>query len=124
MVEYHKKLTLNKLAGKVSCELSARTYGTEEWWVLVEREKGGAEPRPAASGRGRASFSRAEGMGLLVGRTDCSQALSSRIVLRRARLVPPVARKHPHATARPLPHRCTDEAIPTPGGGDPLALIG
>ena len=53
VVEYHKKLTLNKLAGKVSCELSARTYGTEEWWVLVEREKGGAEPRPAASGRGR-----------------------------------------------------------------------
>ena len=53
VVEYHKKLTLNKLAGKVSCELSARTYGTEEWWVLVEREEGGAEPRPAASGRGR-----------------------------------------------------------------------
>ena len=34
------------LVGKVSCELSERTYGTEEWWVLVEKE--GADTTDAA----------------------------------------------------------------------------
>ena len=38
MVEYQAKLTDKKLVGKVFCELSARTYGSAEWWVLVEKE--------------------------------------------------------------------------------------
>ena len=57
VVEYHAKLTDKKLVGKVSCELSGRTYGASEWWVLVEKEgPGPAGPGPsssAARGRGR-----------------------------------------------------------------------
>ena len=54
VVEYHAKMTDKKLVGKVSCELSARTYGAAEWWVLVERENAGAAgPSSAARGRGR-----------------------------------------------------------------------
>jgi len=57
VVEYRAPQTDKKLAGKVSCELSARTYGTGEWWVLVEKEgPGPAGPGPsssAARGRGR-----------------------------------------------------------------------
>jgi hypothetical protein len=56
-LEYHAKLTDKKLVGKVSCELSGRTYGASEWWVLVEKEgPGPAGPGPsssAARGRGR-----------------------------------------------------------------------
>ena len=37
VVEYTSKLTGKVLKGKASCELSARTHGTEEWWVLVEK---------------------------------------------------------------------------------------
>ena len=50
VVEYHGKLTDKKIVGKVSYELSTRTYGTTEWWVPVEKEEPG---QSAASGRGR-----------------------------------------------------------------------
>ena len=47
-------MTDKKLVGKVSCELSARTYGTAEWWVLVEKEgAGAAAPSSAVSGPSR-----------------------------------------------------------------------
>ena len=26
------------MAGKVACELTQRTYGAAEWWVLVEKD--------------------------------------------------------------------------------------
>ena len=45
VVEYTAKLTYKKLVGnsKVACELSSRTHGATEWWVLVEKEKKGEE---------------------------------------------------------------------------------
>ena len=55
VVEYVARLTDKKLVGKVACELSERTYGPCEWWVLVEREGGNAAgpSSSAANGRGR-----------------------------------------------------------------------
>ena len=38
MVEYHGKMTNKKLVGKVACELSVRTWGPGEWWVLVSKD--------------------------------------------------------------------------------------
>ena len=52
VVEYHAKLTDKKLVGKVACELTARTHGVEEWWVLVEKE-GGTSAAAGSGGRGR-----------------------------------------------------------------------
>jgi hypothetical protein len=66
VVEYHAKMTDKKLVGKVSCELSARTYGTTEWWVLVEKENAeaagpsSAGPSSAAE-RGRGGRGRGRG---------------------------------------------------------------
>ena len=40
VVEYHAKFTEKKLAGKVSCELTERTHGPAEWWVLVTPPEG------------------------------------------------------------------------------------
>ena len=37
VVKYYPKATDKKLNGLVSCELSARTHGVGEWWVLIER---------------------------------------------------------------------------------------
>eukprot|EP00966_Prymnesium_polylepis_P261717 6045947-Prymnesium_polylepis.1 len=46
-------MTDKKLVGKVSCELSAHTYGAAEWWVLVERENAGAAGPSSSAARGR-----------------------------------------------------------------------
>ena len=40
--EYTAKLTNKKLVGKVACELSSRTHGATDWWVLVEKKGAGA----------------------------------------------------------------------------------
>ena len=53
VVEYQAKFTDKKLVGTVFCELSARTYGSAEWWVLVEKEEGGAAEQRRGRGRGR-----------------------------------------------------------------------
>ena len=37
VVKYTKKLTGGHLEGTVSCELSAKVYGAEKWWVLLQR---------------------------------------------------------------------------------------
>ena len=37
-VFYDKKITqVKKLNGIVACELSAATYGSDQWWVLLEK---------------------------------------------------------------------------------------
>lgn len=38
VVSYKSKLTNKALNGNVACELSMRTYGRGEWWVLVAKE--------------------------------------------------------------------------------------
>ena len=44
VVSYKASMTNKALDGNVACELSARTHGPEEWWVLVERvPRGGAD---------------------------------------------------------------------------------
>ena len=57
VVEYHGKMTNKNLVGKVACELSARTWGPEEWWVLVQKDQEGAAGPSAgrghAAGRGK-----------------------------------------------------------------------
>jgi hypothetical protein len=64
VVCYTAKLTDKKLVGKVACELSSRTHGPTEWWVLVEKAGAGAGP----SGAGEAGAAEATGATTLSGR--------------------------------------------------------
>ena len=37
VVKYTSKMTDGAINGNVACELSARTHGPKEWWVMVEK---------------------------------------------------------------------------------------
>ena len=54
VVDYTAKLTGKMLSGKVSCELSARTYGPAEWWVVVVKDDSASGSGSAgAKGKGK-----------------------------------------------------------------------
>ena len=38
VIKYTSKITDGALNGYVACELSARTHGPAEWWVVVEKD--------------------------------------------------------------------------------------
>ena len=40
--------------GKVACELTARTHGPSEWWVLVEKDGARAVDSTGGTGKGKA----------------------------------------------------------------------
>ena len=50
VVKYNSKTTGGAINGNVACELSARTHGPNEWWVMVEN---GAVPKPVVGGNGK-----------------------------------------------------------------------
>ena len=43
----------NATNGNVACELSARTHGPAEWWVLVEKEAADATSIAAGKAKGK-----------------------------------------------------------------------
>ena len=43
----------NAINGNVACELSARTHGPAEWWVLVEKEAADATSIAAGKAKGK-----------------------------------------------------------------------
>jgi hypothetical protein len=63
VVEYHAKLTDKKLVGKVACELSARTWGPKEWWVLVQKDEVAGPSGVGGQGGGRGSCRGKRGRG-------------------------------------------------------------
>ena len=53
MIKYMAKMTDGALAGNVACELSARTHGPAEWWVLVEKDAATATSGAGSKGKGK-----------------------------------------------------------------------
>ena len=52
-VKYTSKMAGNATNGNVACELSARTHGPAEWWVLVEKEAADATSIAAGKAKGK-----------------------------------------------------------------------
>ena len=52
-VKYTSKMAGNAINGNVACELSARTHGPAEWWVLVEKEAADATSIAAGKAKGK-----------------------------------------------------------------------
>ena len=52
-VKYTAKMTDSALNGNVACELSARTHGPTEWWVLVEKDAATATSGAGSKGKGK-----------------------------------------------------------------------
>ena len=53
VIKYTSKMTDGALNGNVACELSARTHGPAEWWVMVEKDATPAVGGAGSKGRGR-----------------------------------------------------------------------
>ena len=62
IVRYTAKQTNGQIDGLVACELSARTYGDSQWWVLLQRSGAGLCRRSAL---GRSNSSDGEQLALL-----------------------------------------------------------
>ena len=53
VVKYTANMTDGAINGNVACELSARTHGPAEWWLLVEKEAVSATSSAAGKGKGK-----------------------------------------------------------------------
>ena len=53
VVKYTAKITEGSINGNVACELSARTHGPGEWWVLVEKDATPAVGSAGSKGKGK-----------------------------------------------------------------------
>ena len=53
LVKYTASMTGGAINGNVACELSARTHGPAEWWLLVEKEIATATGSAAGKGKGK-----------------------------------------------------------------------
>ena len=54
VVKYTASMTDGAINGNVACELSARTHGPAEWWVLAEKEAAAATSIAAGKVKGKA----------------------------------------------------------------------
>ena len=53
VIKYMSKITDGALNGYVACELSARTHGPAEWWVVVEKDATPAVGGAGSKGKGK-----------------------------------------------------------------------
>ena len=54
VIRYTSKMTDGELNGNVACELSARTHGPAEWWVVVEKDATPAVGSAGSKGKAKA----------------------------------------------------------------------
>ena len=54
VIRYTSKMTDGALNGNVACELSARTHGPAEWWVVVEKDATPAVGSAGSKGKAKA----------------------------------------------------------------------
>ena len=60
VIKYTAKMTDGALNSSVACELSARTYGPAEWWVLVEKDAATATSSAAGKQKAKAKGGKAK----------------------------------------------------------------